>query len=445
MPNENQVVWDDPEVKWDSAPASSQQSTPQSSVPPWLASIGQSANDAVQGVGAGALSTVYHGGDLIRRMLGMNRIINNPDVQANMNAPNSLSGKAGKMAEQTAEFFIPGDAETAVAGKLGQALPFLGKAAQPIANIAAGALSTGAVNKMQGGDFTTGAIGGAVGGALSEGAQAIAPSVAEAALGISRKARMHGRTPGAAALDELSGIAPETITKEARDKIGSLNSILETAASNTSATTKIDPAIDVVDKAMSKAMKENSTGLYQKLQLLRDQLTHDLFTGQPFPADRSATDILNLKRGVGSLTSSWTKEERKPIDAVIQGVYGQLDSKLDSLVPGADSINQRISSLIPVKNRAASEAAGAPIAQRMLHRVAAHTGAMAGPVAGAAIGYKEGGAPGALAGGAAGAALQEGATSPAVQMAIARILKNPSIPTTTAKGLVLQLLRGDQQ
>jgi len=74
------------------------------------------ATDAFGGVRAGLATTVFGGGDLIRRGLGMERVINQPDVQAAMTAPDSTAGKVGKAAEQIGEFFIP----TGLVGKAGK-------------------------------------------------------------------------------------------------------------------------------------------------------------------------------------------------------------------------------------------------------------------------------------------------------------------------------------
>jgi len=64
--------------------------------------------DFGEGAVSGAASTVFHGGDLLRRAMGAPRIINTPDVQNSMTAPDSFAGKAGKFVEQGAEFAVPG-------------------------------------------------------------------------------------------------------------------------------------------------------------------------------------------------------------------------------------------------------------------------------------------------------------------------------------------------
>jgi hypothetical protein len=58
------------------------------------------------GAAKGGASTVYHGGDLIRRTVGMPRVINDPSVQAAITPSNPLQ-TAGFGGEQAAEFMLP--------------------------------------------------------------------------------------------------------------------------------------------------------------------------------------------------------------------------------------------------------------------------------------------------------------------------------------------------
>lgn len=67
------------------------------------------AADAATGVGKGVLSTVVHGGDLIRRGLGMERIVEKPEVKA-LITPTTTAQKVGYGVEQAAEFLVPGAA-----------------------------------------------------------------------------------------------------------------------------------------------------------------------------------------------------------------------------------------------------------------------------------------------------------------------------------------------
>jgi hypothetical protein len=117
--------------------------------------------DFAEGAVSGAASTVFHGGDLIRRIFGMPRVINNPDVQQAMKTPDSVAGKVGKTAEQVAEFAIP-------ASKVGT----LAKGANFLTRAGAQAATAAAVSGAQtGGDPASMALAGAT-GAAGEGVSA---------------------------------------------------------------------------------------------------------------------------------------------------------------------------------------------------------------------------------------------------------------------------------
>jgi len=106
--------------------------------------IGRAIVDTGEGVAAGAALSVFKGGDTIRRGLGMNRVIDNPDVKQAMTAPDSMAGQVGKGAEQVAEILIPSMGAT----KALKAAQF-GKAAI----VGADALIAGGVTGLQtGGD-----------------------------------------------------------------------------------------------------------------------------------------------------------------------------------------------------------------------------------------------------------------------------------------------------
>lgn len=121
--------------------------------------------DALKGVGAGVASTVFHGGDLIRRGLGMERVINKPEVQAAMTAPPSLSGAVGKAGEQIGEFFLPGGA----IGRTAKAL----ETGSKVANVGIRALLEGAsaagITTAQTGSPSAGATSGAVTAGVTAG------------------------------------------------------------------------------------------------------------------------------------------------------------------------------------------------------------------------------------------------------------------------------------
>ena len=104
---------------------------------------GQKGFDRLSGAASGAASTVFHGGDLIRRALGMERVIDRPEVQAGISPPDTPEGRQGFAVEQLGEFLVPfgGQANAAryaarlpkwaqrLARMTGEAAEFGGKAA----------------------------------------------------------------------------------------------------------------------------------------------------------------------------------------------------------------------------------------------------------------------------------------------------------------------------
>ena len=352
--------------------------------------------------------------------------------------PHGLAQQLGYGGEQAGEWLAPTGAEEHLAALL----PKAGKAI-PLAKLGTQAVESGVRNMTQGGNFKTGAEAGAGGELVNQGLQKAAPIIAESALGVTNRMRGHGRTIGDAALNEVSAVRPASILKQSGDKVRALTGQLEQAASNSTAPASTSPAIKVVDDALATYQKRNSP-MVGKLQSLRDQLTTNTTTGKAIPAQLPASDVLELKRGVGDLISSWAPGEQKGAKPIIQRVYGALDKELDRTVPEAQELNQRISSLIPVKQRSSILANGAPTAQRIMHRMSAHTGALAGSGIGAGLGYQRGGVPGAIVGGTMGIAVPELLASPTAQMAAARVMKSGYAPQL-GKAIALQLDRSPEE
>lgn len=325
---------------------------------------------------------------------------------------------AGRVGEQIGEFMVPGGAEEAV----GSAVP---KALAPAARIATSALTSGGVNKAQGGSFGTGAVLGAAGGALGEGARAIAPKIAEKAIGIRKADRFYDKTPGAAIINETRGFSPATVADSARDAIDKLSSQAEGLYSGSPTPVSLQPARDVFQKAISKAEAENNPAAIEQLKKLGSQLDTNYTTKLPLAPTQTANGLRNLKRGFGDAVGTWNPEISKGVNNVGKQAYRALDSELDRAVPEGADLNQRISSLIPVAKRAESTAHNAGTVQRVLSRVGAHTGALTGLATGSYGGYKEGGVPGAVVGGLTGLVVPELVASPTGQMTVARTLASP--------------------
>lgn len=130
---------------------------------------GAPSDDIRGGVRAMAAQTVYGGGDLIRRgwnavvpaSMDTDRIIDTPQAQARMTAPDSMAGALGYGAAQIASLVLP-------LARVGTAM----KAAPLAARMGAESATAGTITAAQGGDPVTAAVTGAAGPVVSRVAQA---------------------------------------------------------------------------------------------------------------------------------------------------------------------------------------------------------------------------------------------------------------------------------
>jgi len=337
----------------------------------------------------------------------------------------------GKGAESAAEFLAPGVGEEAA----------IGKGAGLLAKMGYGAATSGAINKAQGGGFGVGAALGAGTGAVEAGMQKLAPKLAESAVNITQKMRGNGRTIGDAILEFTHGVKPSEVSESAKSAIAALNGRLETMAANAKQTATTAPALQVLHDEYQKALEKNAAPIAQKIEQVWDQLTKEYGSGNPIPTQVPANRLLALKRGVGELVNSWEPKEKEASQVIIQKVYGALDKELDRVVPGADVINQKISSLIPAKQAAAKTANSASGAQKTVNRLRAATGALIG----GAAGYHEGKEKGLLAGALAGAAGLAGpdiVSSPENVMRAARVAGSPAVAARVPVAAGSAIVRG---
>lgn len=146
------------------------------------------AVDMAEGAVSGLANTVFHGGDLIRRgtnaamtaVLGpkektlsdlvtgrqpqyVERVIDTPEAQQAMRAPNSFAGKTGRFLEQGAEFALP----LSKVSKSAAALSWVPRMAVE------GAAGAGVAGVQSGGDPQQMAIGAAAPAVLSAGANLV--------------------------------------------------------------------------------------------------------------------------------------------------------------------------------------------------------------------------------------------------------------------------------
>lgn len=136
-----------------------------------LRGAGTAAVDLAEGFVSGAAGMMFGGGDLIRRGLGMERVIERPAVQEAMRAPESFAGQVGRLLEQGAEFAVP-------LTRVSRAVQGAGLLKRSAAEAAASAGVAGVQTGGEPGAMVAGGAGGAVlpfaGAALRAGRRAAA-------------------------------------------------------------------------------------------------------------------------------------------------------------------------------------------------------------------------------------------------------------------------------
>jgi hypothetical protein len=426
--------------------ATTESAQPPASPPEPQPTIGQQAMSMAKDFGTGILkgagSTANNIGHLLYPDFIAKHLTGAPSAeqQEGYFAPKSTSQAVGKGLEQVGEFFVPGGAEKMAGEKLATMVPKLAKFAAPIARMA----GTEAVNEAQGGTPGVGAAGGAAGELVGAGLHALAPYAAETAMRIPMAARAFGRTPGKAILAETRGVRPSTVGRTAQEALDKLNPDLESAYAASPNKVSLKPARDFLNQKMDDAVAQNAAGLHGQYNQMANTLAENFATKQRIPEEIPALDALKLKRGFGEEHTSWNPEVRNKALSAGRQVYGMLDRAGDAAVPGAEQLNQRISSLLPVAKAADKLERSPSLFQRTAGKVGAHTGALTLSAAGAAGGYKEGGTPGAIVGGLAGLVGPELAVSPESQMMAARLL-NTVRSLKPVTGMALQADRSKRK
>jgi len=408
----------------------------QESVIPGLGSSApaRAAGGAVKGLA----SDVVNLADLARKVPSVGKYVPDAPELREFSEPSNTAERIGKGAEQVAEFMLPGAAITKVskAAKLGT-----------LGRIAAEGIGTGAIEKLHGGNFTTGAAVGAGTAGAGQLARVLAPKLAESALGVSRQMRGRGRTVGKAVLEETKGLRPGTVADSAEQALTRLTSEMESTVHQATQAGQLgstQAAHQALDTAIS-SVPRNARELRDKLESLRSLLDLDNTpAGQPMRKVYSPDELLEIKRGIGKAIESWPPEWKSLSDVqrVKEQLYGAIDKELDSLVPGFGNLNQKISSLIKGKRAATAKSVAPSIPQDVVYRLMAKTGALAP----AGIGYVA--APqghkgeGAIAGLVAPTLL----TRPATQMALARaIAQSAGVAPGLLSGAVLEATREEKK
>lgn len=374
-----------------------------------------------------------------------------PQQQQQRLTPQNTVENLGYGAERVGEFLAPSSAESRI-------VSLAPKAWRAGARIATSGLSTGLVNSLQGGSFTGGAAAGAAGGAVGEALRAAAPIIAETALGVRATDRGYGKgggTIGRAILDETQGVNPGNIAQQASNKVTADTIKLEDAAQNSRTPVSLVPTRNVAASSQVVAAARNNPETMRRTGQITDLLTHEggkapapqppapkvipgfgppspLMPPAPtgvIPSSVPASRALELRRGLDELKGSWNPNTPNDFaDSTIGRARHQLSSDFHAAVPGSAELDQGISNLIPVQQRAASTDLNASILQRTLGRFGRPTGALIGATAGGAYGYKEGGLPTALRDATIGLFAPEILASPKTLMMGARAADSALIP-----------------
>ena len=278
------------------------------------------ATELVAGIGSGVISSGAHVADLVNRMAGGKSFLDNPILQRNMTAPDSMAGKIGKGAEQFGEFFLPSgligkgakalEAATA-ASKYPRLLRALGQGGMEAA-------STAAVSQAQGATPTETAInaGGAglLSGLLSQVGKGIKPKVSLTPEEVS--AVNYGRSNGVPidtavasgnpTLQRLKGIFSQqpftaSIVQKAKDEssksLADLADRVSQSIAPSSGTSKLTAGRDLLDSLQKKIdlHKAQANEGYTRLRQIAADNVRDVDFGTKYIKENE----LRLKPGKG--------------------------------------------------------------------------------------------------------------------------------------------------
>lgn len=329
------------------------------------------AIDAAKGIGAGLASTVFHGGDLIRRGLGMERVINRPEVQAAMTPPASIAGQLGKGAEQIGEFFLPSGEIGAAAKALSIAKPASTIAKLANVGIRAGleGASAAGISTLQTGSpaegAQTGLITAGTTAALTPIAKLLKPlgeKIETALVKPSKADYADGFNTGNIFKYKVGGTLDQTYEKVA-DKLGELNMRAKAMVASSPATVDLGQVFQrararlgaVAGGASLRNLGQNTAieAAFQKLEsdpAMRDAIkaggTINLPTAQ------------EAKMAMGDL-GSWLHDpsgrtivdpDSKALEKVANTLYDEFKQELEHKAVGPlRDVNRQMSELIPIR------------------------------------------------------------------------------------------------
>lgn len=433
-------VADDPYAKYNQSQPFTTTGTP--SLGTAAPSLMDEAKEGIKNLGIGALKGVGHTLNEVGSYIYPDALakhltgVPTQEQKDKYFKPSTPAQSVGYGGEQVAEFLTPTGLESGAAK--------LFPKGAPIARIGGAALDAGLKNKMQGGDFSTGAEVGAIGGAAGEGLKFAAPKIAEAAAAPGKrllKSVPEGVDIGKTILNESTGYKPATIARELGDKVaehGQAVTDAAQAAKQSGARVPLGPARTIAGDEAVSAIAKNSPSYLRDVTKVNQQLTRQIIPGNatlPLPSSVDPVKARALKQGIDLEIGSWNPEAQSAIDPLKERVYGALNAGFHAAVPEAVAHDAAMTQLIPAQKAMSNTAFNPGITRSVLERFARPTGALVGAGLGMNEGYKEGGVPGAIAGGVGGLVIPNMITSPTGMMMTARFL-DKGLPAVKAPALL---------
>lgn len=274
--------------------------------------------------------------------------------------------KVGGIATDIGTYMLAPEAEAA--GAIAK-IPGLAKVAGgAIPRVLAAAATGGTMNKLHGGDFTSGAETGGLLSTLGEVAKPAADALKEyvpqrlynAIARTSPKGFNYGRNPG-------QGVADEGLIAGSQGSMLSKIGDRLKATGDDIATHLADPAVnkpvvditkaitDPIDQMEAAATKHSNLDLADRLKDLRDRLTTSyardpttgklVATGARKLSGLTPAEANEIKQGIGNMTR-WTGDPKvDELSPAIQQAYSGINGQIENAAPGIKDINQRYGEL----------------------------------------------------------------------------------------------------
>lgn len=313
--------------------------------------------DIFEGAAAGIMSTAVHGGDILRRFVGADRIIDRPDVQRLITPPPTVGGKIGFYGEQAAEFMAP-------AAKIADAT----RGMHLLGRIGAEAATGGAIAGVQTGlDPVATAAGVALGAAVPPAGAALGATgraISRAAAG-AKEGGVGGAVAGA--IRRVGNTRPARMLEQAM-KPRSTKFNWEQRADF------VLPELKAAERKIGRPI-QNISDLYEAINVTkRDiwrQIEDHMRQGRGMKMEVDGNKVADAIEG--SITATMKREAPRQVEklkALAQTYRGGLDiSEADQLLKEANALLEAFyAKFLPSQRKAA---AADPTARRLLAKSAA--------------------------------------------------------------------------